>query len=339
MSAFPANGIVLVTGASGFVGGALVHRLLHAGRQVRALSRSSTPQLEALGAIPIQADIADVAAVRAACTGVTTVFHAAARVGISGPRHEFERTNIQGTASVIDACRAGRVDRLIFTSSPSVVFNHRDLAGADESLPLGTDFPADYPRTKAAAERLVLSANSSDDLRTCALRPHLIWGPGDSNLIPRIIARARAGQLQIVGGGHNRVDLTHIDNVVDAHVLAEQALAYPDSPAGGRAYFITNGEPVVLWKWINALLAQLELPSVTKRLSLPRAQMAGALCEIFWRLTGLRSEPPMTRFLAFELAKDHWFNIAAARRDLRYSPRISMEAGLNELLPLLRNAS
>jgi nucleoside-diphosphate-sugar epimerase len=335
VSSFPANGTVLVTGATGFVGGALVRRMLHAGRSVRALSRSPMPRLEALGATAIRADINDAMALRAACDGVSTVFHAAARVGIWGPRREFERTNVQGTATMVEACRACGVPRFIFTSSPSVVFNHRDLAGADESLPHGTEFPADYPRTKAEAERLVLSANAPDGLRTCALRPHLVWGPGDRYLIPRVVARARAGKLRIIGEGRNRVDLTHIDNVIDAHVLAEQALARPNSPAAGRAYFITNDEPVLLWDWINALLAQLEIPPVTKRISLARARRAGAFCEMIWRLGALRSEPPMTRFLALELAKDHWFNIAAARRDLRYSPRVSMEAGLNELLPLL----
>lgn len=338
MSAFPANGTVLVTGATGFVGGALVHRLLHSGRQVRALSRSPMPGLAALGATVIQADIADKATLRSACENVATVFHAAARVGIWGPRHEFERTNIHGTAAIIDACRANNVARLVFTSSPSVVFNQGDLSGADESLPLGANFPADYPRTKAEAEQLVLSVNDSAGLHTCALRPHLVWGPGDKNLIPRVIARARAGKLRIIGEGRNRVDLTHIDNVVDAHVLAEQALARPDSPAAGRAYFITNDEPVILWEWINALLARLELPPVTKNVSLGSARRVGALCEFIWRLGRIQSEPPMTRFLALELAKDHWFNIAAARRDLRYSPRVTMEAGLKELLPLLKTS-
>lgn len=328
---------VLVTGATGFVGGQLTRRLLADGHRVRALARSPMPELEKLGAEVMRADIADEAAMRAACAGVTTVFHTAARVGIWGPRAEFERTNTGGARAIVAACRAAGVRHLVFTSSPSVAFNHADLAGVDESAPLGTDFcGADYPRTKAEAERLILAANEPGRLATCALRPHLIWGPGDQNLIPRVVARARTGRLRIVGEGKNRVDLTHITNVVDAHVLAGAALARADSRAGGRAYFITNGEPVELWPWINDLLRQLDVPAINKRISLPAAERVGAISEFLWRTLRLRGEPPMTRFVAAELAHDHWFDISAARHDLGYAPRVTMAEGLAEWVPLLR---
>lgn len=331
------NDLALVTGASGFVGGNLARRLLDSGRRVRALSRSPMPDLTELGAEIVRADIADASAVRAACEGASTVFHTAARVGIWGPRAEFERTNIRGAIAVVAGCRLGGVARLVFTSSPSVVFNRGNLAGADESQPLGTDFRgADYPRTKADAERHILAAHEPGRLATCALRPHLVWGVGDQNLIPRVVARARAGRLRMIGDGKNRVDLTHIENVVDAHLLAEAALARPNPIAGGRAYFITNGEPVALWPWINALLQRLALPRVEKHLSLRAAERLGAACEYAWRTLHLRGEPPLTRFLAAELAHDHWFDIRAAQRDLGYAPRISMEQGLAELLPVLR---
>jgi nucleoside-diphosphate-sugar epimerase len=332
------GGTVLVTGASGFVGGRLVRRLLAAGRPVRALARSPMPDLAELGAEVVRADIADATAVREACAGVATVFHTAARVGIWGPRAEFERTNVRGAIAVVAACRLAQVPRLIFTSSPSVVFNNGDLAGANESAPLGSDFQgADYPRTKAEAERHILAAHEPGRLATCALRPHLIWGMGDENLIPRVIARARAGRLRIVGAGDNRVDLTHVENVVDAHLAAEAALAAGSgAAAGGRAYFITNGEPVALWPWINDLLRHCGIPPVTKRISLPAARRLGHACELAWRVLRRRDEPPMTRFLAAELAHDHWFDISAARRDLGYAPRVSMEEGLAELLPVLR---
>jgi nucleoside-diphosphate-sugar epimerase len=257
-------------------------------------------------------------------------------VGIWGRREEFERTNVEGTRTIIAACRAQGVRRLIFTSSPSVVFNDGDLAGADESRPLGSVFPADYPRTKAEAERLALAAHDPRGLAVTALRPHLVWGEGDRNLLPRVVARARSGRLRIVGEGRNKVDLTHIKNVVDAHLLAENALSRPDSPAGGRAYFITNGEPVVLWDWINDLLARLGIAPVTKRISLPAARRIGAVCEAAWRLLPLAGEPPMTRFLAAELAKDHWFDISAARRDLGYAPRVTMAAGTVAIVPWLK---
>ncbi len=329
---------VLVTGASGFVGGGLARRLLAEGREVRVLSRSAMPELEAAGAEVARADVADAATVARACEGgVGTVFHVAAKVDIWGRGADFERTNIDGTRHVIEACRRAGVPRLVFTSSPSVVFNNADLAGADESLPRGTEFPAHYPRTKAIAEEIALAANEPGRLAVTSLRPHLVWGVGDKNLLPRVVARARAGRLRIVGDGRNRVDLTHIDNVIDAHLLAEAALARPDSPAAGRAYFITNGEPVVLWEWINDVLLRLGLPAVKRRVSLAAARRLGAVCELAWGALRLGGEPPMTRFLASELAKDHWFDITAARRDLGYEPRISMAVGTTTLIPWLRN--
>ncbi|RME69244.1 MAG: NAD-dependent epimerase/dehydratase family protein [Verrucomicrobia bacterium] len=330
--------ITLVTGASGFLGGAICRRLLAEGRPVRALSRSPMPALEKLGAETVRADIADTASLAPAMVGVGTVFHVAARVGVWGPKRAFEHTNIDGTLAVLEAARRGGVGRLVFTSSPSVVFNDRDLAGVDESIPLGTDFPAHYPRTKAEAERLALAAHRPDGLRVVALRPHLIFGPGDMNLLPRVVRRARAGRLRIVGTGKNRVDLTYIDNAVDAHLAAERALAAPESRCGGRAYFITNGEPVELWPWINALLARLGIPPVTRHLSLAAARRIGAVCEALWATGLLPGEPPMTRFVASELAKDHWFDITAARRDLGYEPRVNMADALEKTLPALREA-
>jgi nucleoside-diphosphate-sugar epimerase len=216
------------------------------------------------------------------------------------------------------------------------VYNGRDLAGVNESLPLTTHCPSPYPLTKAAAEAEVLAAHCQA-LRTVALRPHLIWGPGDPHLVPRLLARARAGRLRIVGEGTNRVDLVHIENAADAHVAAERSLAGDAPAAGGKAYFITNGEPVILWEWINGLLVALGEAPVTRRLSLRAATAIGCACEAAWSLLPLASEPPMTRFVAAELAMDHWFDISAARRDLGYAPRVSMAQGTSELVRLLRS--
>lgn len=355
MSAEP---LVFITGASGFIGGKLAERLLAAGRPVRALARRPLPALEKLGAEIVRGDLHDLDALRRGCTGARTVFHVAGRVGVWGPDADFFRVNVEGTRNVIAACRAAGVPRLVYTSSPSVVYNGGDLAGVDESAPLCTAAPCAYPTSKAAAERLVTAANDAA-LATVSLRPHLVWGPGDQNVVPRVLALAKQGRLKIVGAGKNLVDCTHITNVVDAHLLAEQALGkchiiddtslgcprtlpgtcnpLDDKSAGpagvgGRAYFITNGEPVVLWDWINALLRGTCQPEIQKHISLGSAYRIGGVLETLWRVLPLKGEPPMTRFVAKELATDHWFKIDAARRELGYTPRVTMAAGTAELI-------
>ncbi|HEU5081442.1 MAG TPA: NAD-dependent epimerase/dehydratase family protein [Opitutaceae bacterium] len=323
----------LVTGGTGFLGLRLAKRLRSSGREVTVLARRAPPELGALGIRVITTSLDDASAVSAACAGMETVFHVAAKVGVWGRYEDFYRTNVLGTRALLKGCRAHGVKYFVHTSTPSVVYNGRDLAGADESLPLTRDCPSPYPLTKALAEAEVLAAND-ETLRTTALRPHLIWGVGDPHLVPRILERARAGKLRIVGSGKNRVDMVHVENAVDAHLLAEEALRA--GRAAGRAYFITNGEPVVLWDWINELLAALGEQPVKRRVSLTTAKNLGALCEWFWRITGRRGEPPMTRFIAAELAKDHWFNIEAARRDLNYAPKVSMAEGTRMLVEALR---
>lgn len=325
---------VFITGASGFIGGKIAERLLREGRRVRALARRPLPELEKLGAEIIPGDLFDSAALRHGCEGAGAIFHVAARVGVWGPRDDFYKVNVEGTRVIISACLAAGTPRLIYTSSPSVVYKGGDLRGVDETAPLCERAPSPYPTSKAAAERLVSQANSTA-LTTVSLRPHLVWGPGDKNLIPRVLESARAGRLKVIGDGKNRVDLTHITNVVDAHLLAERAAA---STIGGKAYFVTNGEPVILWDWINELLRVLGHPEIKKHVSLRTACFAGGLLESFWRVLPLKGEPPMTRFVAKEMATDHWFDISLARRDLGYQPRVSMDAGTAELIVQYRNA-
>lgn len=343
-AAAAASGAALVTGGTGFLGRRLVERLLAAGREVTVLGRTPAPDFERRGVRFVQASLDDAAAVTAACAGIATVFHVAAKVGVWGRYEDFFRANVLGTRALLAGCREHGVARIVYTSTPSVVYNGRDLAGADESLPLTSDCPSPYPLTKAIAEREVLAANSAA-LRTIALRPHLIWGVGDPHLVPRVLARARAGRLRIVGNGRNRVDMVHVENAVDAHLLAEQALtSWPSlvdkgpgrRRADGRAFFVTNGEPVILWDWINGLLRALGEPVVTKHLSLGAAATVGRVCEVLWSVLPVRGEPPMTRFIAAELAKDHWFDLTAARRDLGYEPRVTMAAGTAELVAHLQ---
>jgi nucleoside-diphosphate-sugar epimerase len=319
----------LVTGGGGFLGGAVVRLLRQRGREVRSFTRSAYPWLDEFGVEQVYGDLADPAAVERAVTGVDVVYHVAARAGVWGRYADFYATNVTGTENVIAACKKHGVRKLVYTSTPSVVHGGGDLEGADESVPYPDHYEAPYPETKAKAERAVLAANGPD-LATVALRPHLIWGPGDPHLVPRILARARAGKLRRVGTRPVKVDVTYIDNAADAHLLAGDRLDV-GSPVAGKAYFISNGEPVDLWEFINRVLAAAGLPPVTKSVSVWKARLAGQVLEWVYRTLRLPGEPPMTRFVASQLSTSHWYDIAAARRDLGYSPGVSVEEGLRRL--------
>ncbi len=329
--------IALVTGGGGFLGGAITRLLLARGDSVRSFSRGDYPMLRAAGVDVRGGELADAGAVDAAVVGSDVVFHVASKAGIWGRDEDYHRTNVVGTANIIAACRRLGVRRLVYTSTPSVVFNGRDMAGVDESIPSADHFLAAYPRTKAEAERLVLAANGPD-LATIALRPHLIWGPGDNHLIPRILARGRAGSLRRIGRGDNLVDSIYIDDAANAHLLAADRVD-PGSPIAGRAYFITGGEPVPLWNLIDRILAAGGLPPVRRSISPTVAYALGWLLETVHRLTGNESEPRMTRFLARELSTAHWFDISNARRDLGYVPSITISEGMRRLDESLREVT
>ena len=319
----------LVTGGGGFLGKAIVERLVARGDSVTSFARGNYPSLAAMGVQVVQGDLSDAGAVQRAAAECDIVFHVAAKPGIWGPYQEYYQTNVVGTENIIAACRAGGIARLVFTSTPSVVFDGKDQEGIDESAPYPEHYHAYYPQTKALAERLVLQANDSR-LATVALRPHLIWGPGDNHLVPRILARARAGMLRRIGRRDNRVDCIYIDNAADAHVLAADRLA-PGAAIVGKAYFISQGEPWPLWDLVNAILKAADLPPVTRTIPPLVAYAAGWVFETTYRLLGWTSDPRMTRFLARELSTSHWFNIDAARRDLGYTPKVSIEEGLRRL--------
>jgi nucleoside-diphosphate-sugar epimerase len=274
-------------------------------------------------------DLGDQAAVTAAAKGCDIIFHVAAKAGIWGSYDEFHRANVTGTENILEACRANEINRLVYTSSPSVVFDGGDVEGGDESIPYPSSYEAHYPETKAMAEKLVLAANSPG-LATVALRPHLIWGPGDNHLVPRIVAKGRAGKLRRIGDRPNLVDTVYVDNAARAHLQAADRLA-PGSAPAGRAYFISNGQPIPLWEMVNRILAAAGLPSVNRSISPKMAYTVGFLCEGLWGLLRLAGEPPMTRFVAHELASAHWFNISAARRDFGYQPEIHIDEGLLRL--------
>jgi nucleoside-diphosphate-sugar epimerase len=322
-------GHVLVTGGGGFLGTAVIRLLRQRGLAVRSLTRRSYPHLRELDIEQVQGDIAERATVARAVTGCDTIFHTAAKAGIWGPEDEYDRTNVQGTRNVIDICRAAGSRRIIYTSSPSVVFNGRDLEGADESAPYSRRFEAAYPKTKARAEQLILQANSRR-LATISLRPHLIWGPGDNNLLPRIIARARTGRLRRIGRRNPLIDPIYIDNAAEAHVQAADQLE-PGSTIAGKPYFITQGETIPLWEMIDHLLSAAQLAPVQRSISRPLALAVAGVLEVAYRVSGRHEEPPMTRFLARQLSTTHWFRIDAARTDLGYEPRVSIAEGLRRL--------
>jgi nucleoside-diphosphate-sugar epimerase len=326
----------LVTGGGGFLGGAIVRLLQARGDEVASFSRGDYLALTAAGVTQFRGDLAEGGpALDAALAGRSIVFHVAARPGIWGPEAEYHRANVVATEQVIAACRRMGVGRLVFTSSPSVVFNGKDQENIDESTPYPTHYHAPYPRTKAQAERLVLAANGPG-LATVSLRPHLIWGPGDNHLVPRLIARARAGQLRRVGHRPCLVDTTWIDNAAQAHLDAADRLA-PGSAPTGKAYFISNGEPVPLWEMVDRLLAAAGLPPVKRTVPAPLAYAAGAVLEMVHSALRLPGEPRMTRFVARELSTAHWFDLTAARRDLGYAPKVSVAVGLQRLTDWLRS--
>lgn len=337
----------LVTGGGGFLGRYIVEALLARGDRVRSFGRGAYPEIEAAGVEVARGDLRDNSALTAACQNVDCVFHAAALPGISLNRDVFDAVNRVGTELLLAAASRSGVRRFVYTSSPSVVFAGEDQCGVDESAPYDFGWMeghrAFYSSSKAAAEQAVLAANS-DDFRTCALRPHLIWGPRDTHLVPRLLARAQAGRLRRVGDGTNLVDITYVENAADAHVQAADALANDLSGAAaaeatspaGKAYFISQGEPVDCWRWIDEVLALVDVPPVTKAITSISAARVGAWCESVYQLLRLRGEPPMTRFLAAQLSTSHWFDISAAQRDFGYEPRVSTAEGMQRLGAWLR---
>jgi len=320
----------LVTGARGFLGTYVVEQLAARGDRVRAFCRKTSPRLDALGAETVLGDVRDAAVVADACQGVDVVFHVAGVAGIWGPWSYYHGINTLGTCNVVAGCRRHGVGRLVYTSSPSVTFDGSAQRGVDESAPYARRWLCHYPHSKALAEEHVLESNGCDGLRTCALRPHLIWGPGDRQLVPRLVERARRGRLRRVGDGTNRIDMSYVENVAEAHLMAADALQ-PGSPVAGRAYFISQGEPVNCWQWINQILDLAGLPPVQKKISLAAAWRMGAVLEAACTVLGVLYEPPMTRFLAAQLGEDHFFDISRAMRDFGYRPKISTAEGMRRL--------
>ncbi len=320
----------LVTGGGGFLGLYITEQLVARGDHVRVLCRGHYPRLEELKVELIRGDVRDPAIVRQACDGMVAVFHTSAVPGIWGSWDRYHSVNTIGTQHVVDNCLAVGVRKLIYTSSPSVIYDGLDHCGIDESHPYPASYLCHYPHSKAIAERAVLKANGQKGLATAALRPHLIWGPRDNHLIPRLIERARSGRLRRVGSGNNLISMSYVENAAAAHLQAADRLDV-ESPVAGQAYFINEPEPVNLWNWVDEILALAGEPPLKKRISANMAYGIGAACEAVYSLLRLKSEPPMTRFLALQLSGSHYYSVAKAQHDFGYQPIVSVAEGMRRM--------
>ena len=313
---------VLVTGGTSLFGAGVVRALHSRGDEVVVLQRRPSPVAAELGLREVLADLTDAPAVVRAAEGVDAVVHVAGRVGVVGSAREFHETNVIGTRVVLDAARAAGAGRLVFISSPSVAHAGAALAGrsADPADPQRAR--GHYSRSKARAELDVLAADAPG-FATLAIRPHLIWGPGDTQLVGRIVDRARSGRLALVGGGRALIDTIYLDNAVDA------ALAALDRSvdAHGEVFVVSNGEPRTVVELIERICAATGAPLPRRSVPRPLAWAGGAVAEGVWRLAGRTDDPPMTRFLATQLATAHWFDQRRVREVLDWTPRISLDEG------------
>jgi nucleoside-diphosphate-sugar epimerase len=320
---------VLVTGGGGFLGTAIVKRLVDLNFDVRSFSRGKYPHLEKIGVPQFHGDLADSSAVQEACRDCQIIFHVAAKAGLWGRDEDFYNSNVIGTRNVLAACHGLGIRNLIYTSSPSVIFDGKDQDGIDETVDYPIEYKAAYPRTKAEAEKLVVNANS-DRLRTVSLRPHLIWGPEDNHLTPGILAKGKTGRLRRLGNSNKLVDFTYIDNAAEAHILAGKSML-EGADIGGGVYFISQSEPWPLWDFVNRLMETAGYPPVGKTLPPGFAYHLGGALEWIFRTLRLPGDPPVTRFMVEELVTSHWYDNSAAERDFGYKPRISMKEGLKRL--------
>ncbi|WP_394133044.1 2-alkyl-3-oxoalkanoate reductase [Shewanella maritima] len=320
---------VLVTGAGGFLGKAICLRLLAAGIEVVGLARGQYPQLNQVGVDMRQGDISQLDDVVSAMQGCDAVFHVASKAGVWGSKQSYFSPNVDGAANIISACRQLNVGYLVYTSTPSVTFAGEDENGIDESAPYAANYLNHYGESKAIAEKKMLAANS-DKLKVTALRPHLIWGPEDPHLVPRVIERAQAGRLKLVGKQDKLVDTIYVDNAAYAHILAALELTVAGKCAG-NAYFLSNDQPITMAKMLNLILACKQLAPVTKRVPAAVAYAAGATLERVYGWLGKQQEPIMTRFVAKQLSTSHYFDISAAKRDFGYQALVSIDEGMQRL--------
>lgn len=330
------NEKAIVFGGGGFLGRNIIGQLVALGcGSVRTFGRTPQPELEKSGVEVVCGDIRDPDAVKKACDGMTLIFHTAAKAGFWGTHKDYYEINTLGTANVIASARSNNISSLVYTSSPSVAYRgSENIENGDESLPVPEKYMAFYPETKALAEKMVRES-ASDELATVSLRPHLIWGKGDPHLLPRIVKKAAAGKLMIVGDGSNMVDLTHVENAALAHIKAAEALSVRRELVNGKVYFVSDGAPVRLWDWLNELFKRCGVHPLKLHISYGMAYRVGSVMEFIYRTFRISGEPPMTRFLAGQLSHSHYFDISAAGRDLGYEPSVDQEKAISETVEYL----
>ncbi|MCX4243429.1 NAD-dependent epimerase/dehydratase family protein [Paraliomyxa miuraensis] len=332
----PNSRTILVTGASGFVGRHLVDAFADRGGSVIAVDVAGKPWRDDIRWE--HGDVRERERMVALCEGVDVVVHNASVVHTRRNKESFVwDVNHGGTRTMIDACRTAGVERLVYMSSASVVYEGRDIVGGDERLPYSSISQAPYADSKIAAEQDALAANG-DDLAVCALRPHVVFGPHDQRLLPALLQRARAGKLKLgVGSGDKLSDFTYVSNLVDATVSAAERLA-PGSAVAGQAYFITNGEPMDFFAFVDAVLVELGMPKIRGRVPFAVAYPVAAIKETWDTLKGgsLGNEGNFSRFSVRYMCTHHYFSIAKARRDLDYEPKVSIAEGIERTIEHLR---
>lgn len=330
---------ILVTGGGGFLGTYIVKELLKNPQYiVTNFSRHNYSHLEDLAVPTIKGDIRNAADVeKALSNGFDAVFHVAALAGVWGRHKDYLDINFHGTKNLLEAAQAHGVSRFVYTSTPSVVFGKDDLLGVNEEEPYPSEHLTAYAETKTMAEKLVLQTNNSQSFMTCALRPHLIWGPGDPHLFPRVIQKGKEGKLKVVGDGENLVDIIYVENAAQAHVQAFEHLK-AGSRVCGQAYFIAQERPVKLWDFINQILVQVKVEPVSDHIDVKTAYRLGWMMEKVFKLAGIQKpEPPMTRFVALNLGKSHYFSQKKANDDFGYVPKVTIEEGLKRTFSMREN--
>ena len=315
-----------VTGGSGFIGGRLIRRLAADGWTVKALARSesSATKVREAGAEPVMGDLDDVGAMTDGARGCEYAFHAAAALGDWGRREDFVRGNVTGTENALRACREAGVRRFVHVGTEAALLVGQPLVNADERVPLRPDSKAHYSATKAMAEQVVLDANH-DGFETVVLRPRLVWGPGDTTIVPALKEAVDNGRFSWIGGGRHRTSTTHVDNVVEGLVLA----ATRGEP--GNAYFVTDGDPVVFRDFITALMATAGVEMPDRSVPLALAKPLAGVAESIWTTLRLKSAPPLTRLAVWLSARECTIDITKARTELGYEPIKTIDEGMAEL--------